>query len=227
MQPTNYYSKIPKKLVEKKQNYKNFSKVKIEVPCFGLIIGATSAGKTNTLLYLVEQIGAWNKIFWFTKQPSEPLYKFLTHCISKVENKHKVKVLTVSNDINEIPNLDSIEKSDSNLFIFDDMVCEEKNLLERVAQLFIRGRKMNCSAFFITQSYFKTPTLIRSQCNLLIFKRINSTRDLRRVLAEHQMDLDLETLQKMYKYSTQKKEDFFMIDLNQNDPKLKYRKNLG
>jgi len=41
------------------------------------------------------------------------------------------------------------------------------------------------------------------------------------------MDVDLETLQKMYKYCTQKKEDFFMIDLNQNDPKLKYRKNLG
>jgi len=176
MEPKNYYSKIPKKLVEK-HTYKNYSKVKIEVPCFGLIIGAISSMKTNTLLYLVEQIAAWNKIFLFTKQPSEPLYKYLADCINKVENKHKVKVLTVSNDINEMPDIDSIDKTDSNLFIFDDMICEEKKLLERVGQLFIRGRKMNCSAFFITQSYFKTPNLIRSQCNLLIFKRINSTKD--------------------------------------------------
>jgi len=47
------------------------------------------------------------------------------------------------------------------------------------------------------------------------------------VLAEHQMDVNLETLQKMYKHCTQKKEDFFLIDLNQTEPKLKYRRNLG
>jgi len=64
---------------------------------------------------------------------------------------------------------------------------------------------MNCSAFFITQSYFKTPTLIRSQCNLLIFKSINSVIDLRGVLAEHQTDIDLETLQKMYKHCTERR----------------------
>ena len=92
MHPRNYYSQIPKRLVERKQTYKNYSKVKIEVPCFGLIVGATAAGKTNSLLFLVEQIAAWNKIFLFTKQPNEPLYKYLTDCINKVENKHKVKV---------------------------------------------------------------------------------------------------------------------------------------
>ena len=170
MNPRNYYSQIPKRLIEKKHSYKNYNKVMIEVPCFGLIIGCTAAGKTNTLLFLIEQIGAWNKIFLFTKQPSEPLYQYFIDCINKVENKHKLKVLTVLNDINEMPSIDCIDKSDSNLFIFDDMVCEEKKLLEKVGQLFIRGRKMNCSAFFISQSYFKTPNLIRSQCNLLIFK---------------------------------------------------------
>jgi len=92
MEPKNYYKIIPKRLAEKKSTYKNYSKVKIEVPCFGLIIGCTSAGKTNSLLFLVEQIGAWNKIYLFTKQPNEPLYKYLTDCINKVENKHKVKV---------------------------------------------------------------------------------------------------------------------------------------
>jgi len=93
------------------------------------------------------------QIFLFTKQPGEPLYKYLTDCINKVENKHKVKVLSVLSDINEMPDIDSIDNSNSNLFIFDDMICEEKKLLEKVGQLFIRGRKMNCSLFYYSKLF--------------------------------------------------------------------------
>ena len=53
------------------------------------------------------------QIFLFTKQPGEPLYEYLTDCINKVENKHKVKVLSVLSDINEMPDIDSIEKTDA------------------------------------------------------------------------------------------------------------------
>ena len=46
------------------------------------------------------------------------------------------------------------------LIVFDDMIADminNKNLNSIVTELFIRGRKLNISVVFITQSYFKVP----------------------------------------------------------------------
>ena len=50
------------------------------------------------------------------------------------------------------------------LIVFDDMVAEmlsNKKLNPIVTKLFIRGRKLNISLVFITQSYFAVPKNIR------------------------------------------------------------------
>ena len=50
------------------------------------------------------------------------------------------------------------------LIVFDDMTADminNKNLNSVVTELFIRGRKLNVSLVFITQSYFKVPKEVR------------------------------------------------------------------
>ena len=50
------------------------------------------------------------------------------------------------------------------LIIFDDMIADMINnnkLNPIVTELFIRGRKVNISIVFITQSYFKVPKDVR------------------------------------------------------------------
>ena len=50
------------------------------------------------------------------------------------------------------------------LIIFDDMIADMINndkLNPIVTELFIRGRKLNISIVFITQSYFKVPKDVR------------------------------------------------------------------
>ena len=50
------------------------------------------------------------------------------------------------------------------LIVFDDMIADmlsNKKLNPLVAELFIRGRKLNISLVFITQSYFVFPKNIR------------------------------------------------------------------
>ena len=42
------------------------------------------------------------------------------------------------------------------LIVFDDMI-NNKKLNPIVTELFIRGRKLNISIVFITQSYFRVP----------------------------------------------------------------------
>ena len=52
------------------------------------------------------------------------------------------------------------DKQNKLLIVFDDMVADmiqNKKLNSIVTELFIRGRKLNVSLVFITQSYFKVP----------------------------------------------------------------------
>ena len=57
----------------------------------------------------------------------------------------------------------NIDKERKILIVFDDMIADIKNkkLNSVVTELFIRGRKLNISLFFITQSYFKVPKDVR------------------------------------------------------------------
>ena len=50
------------------------------------------------------------------------------------------------------------------LIVFDDMIADmksNKKLSPIVTELFLRGRKLNISLVFISQSYFKVPKTIR------------------------------------------------------------------
>ena len=63
------------------------------------------------------------------------------------------------------------------LIVFDKNLSN-KNLNPIVTELFIRGRKLNVSFLFITQSYFAVPKNIRlNSTHYYIMKVPNKTRD--------------------------------------------------
>ena len=54
----------------------------------------------------------------------------------------------------------NLDKENKILIVFDDMIADmihNKKLNSIVTELFIRGRKLNISLVFVTQSYFKVP----------------------------------------------------------------------
>ena len=56
------------------------------------------------------------------------------------------------------------DKENKTLIVFDDMIADmihKKKLDSMVTELFIRGRKLNISLVFITESYFKVPKDVR------------------------------------------------------------------
>ena len=56
------------------------------------------------------------------------------------------------------------DKENKILIVLDDMIADmiqNKKLNSIVTELFIRGRKLNISLVFITQSYFKVPKDVR------------------------------------------------------------------
>ena len=62
-------------------------------------------------------------------------------------------------------------KKDKILILFDDMIINminNKKLNPVVTELFIRGRELNISIVFITQSHIKVPKDVRSNCTLFL-----------------------------------------------------------
>ena len=70
-----------------------------------------------------------------------------------------------------------IDKERKILIVFDDMIADmifNKKINSIVTTLFIRGRKLNISLVFITQSYFKVPKEVRlNTTHFFITKTLN------------------------------------------------------
>ena len=67
------------------------------------------------------------------------------------------------------------------LIAFGDMIADminNNNLNPIVTELFIRGRKLNISIVFITQSYFKVPKDVRLNSTHFFIMKIPHKREL-------------------------------------------------
>ena len=57
------------------------------------------------------------------------------------------------------------------LIVFEDMIADmkrDKKLSTTVTELFLRGRTLNISLVFISQSYFKVPKTIRLNTTIIL-----------------------------------------------------------
>ena len=70
----------------------------------------------------------------------------------------------------------------------------EKVLPPQVTELFIRGRKMNISLAFLTQSYFKVPKDIRLNCTHYYLMKIGNKAELRAIADRHSTDVPYKDL---------------------------------
>ena len=89
---------------------------------------------------------------------------------NELKNKHfndSKAFLEYSNDMDDMfKNIEEYNphKNKKILIVFDDMIADtlsKKKLDLVVTELFIRGRKLNITLIFITQSYFAVPKNIR------------------------------------------------------------------
>jgi uncharacterized protein (DUF302 family) len=226
----NYYDKLPKDETLKDHLYPNYNRLKIDLPARIMIVGKSGGGKTSTFLNLFELINCWTRIYIFTKKPDERLYKHLIESLQSVSEKIGRNIITVSDDLKNLPNVKDFDEKENNIIIFDDLITSTKKELAKIEEMFIRGRKSNITCVFITQSYFRTPKLIRQNSDYVIFKKITSISDLKRCIREYALsDGKAETnkIIDVYNEAMKKFENFFMIDLQTNDPSLRYRINFS
>ena len=116
------------------------------------------------------------------------------------------------------------------LLVFDDMISDminNRKLDSIVTELFIRGRKLNISIVFITQSYFKVPQDVRLNSTHFFIMKITNKREFQQIALNHSSDIDFKDFMKIYKKYTKKPFSFLVNDtiLPSDDP-LRFRKNL-
>ena len=107
-----------------------------------------------------------------------------------------------------------------------DMINNNK-LNPIVKELFIRGRKLNISTVFITQSYFKVPKDARlNSTHFFIIKNPNK-RELQQIALNHSSDIDFRDFINIYNKSTKEPYSFLVNDTTlPSDNSLRFRKNL-
>ena len=106
----------------------------------------------------------------YVKDPYKAKYQFFINKSERTGLKDfndPKAFIEYSNDMQDVyKNIHeyNTDKERKILIVFDDMIADMINngkLNSIVAELFIRGRKLNIALVFITQSYFKVPKDVR------------------------------------------------------------------
>ena len=176
-----------------------------------LIIVCSGSGKTSALLNLENHQPEIDKIYLQTKNPYEAKYQIL---LNKRESK-RLKYfndprafIKYSNDTQDVyKNIDKyiIGKKCKILIVFDDMIADminNKKINPVVAELLIRGRKLNISIVFVTQSYCKVPKKWQTKFYMLFNHENSKKREIQQISLNHSSDIDSKDFIKIYKKST-------------------------
>ena len=198
-----------------------------------LIIGGSGSGKTNALLNLINNQPDIDNIYLYAKDPYEKKYQYLINKREKVGLNHfndPKAFMEYSNDMQDVyKNIEdyNLIKNCKVLIIFDNMIADMINnnkLNPIVTELFIRGRKLNISIVFITQSYFKVPKDVRLNSTHISIMKIPNKRELQQISLNHSSDIDFKDFMNIYKKSTKEPYSFLVNDTTlPSDNPLRFR----
>ena len=149
-------------------------------------------------------------IYLYAKDPYEAKYQYLINICENVGLKrfNDPKAFEYSNDMCDVyKNIDDYnrDKDHKILIVFDDMIAniiKNKKLNSIVTELFIRGRKLNISLVFITQSYFKVPKDVRLNTSHFFIAKIPNKRELQQIAINHSSDISTKDFANIYRKCT-------------------------
>ena len=178
-----------------------------KLPFRMIIVAPSGSGKSNFVLNLIEKYskgkGTFNSITLVCRSKCEPLYEYLED-----KTKKKVKIIEGLKDLQDINKFDGELQ---HLVIFDDMVLEKDQ--SKMTEFYIRGRKKGISICYLSQSFYKIPKTIRSNCNYFVILKLNGRRDLTLIMSEFELGVDKKELLEIYEDATKKKFDCLLIDI--------------
>jgi hypothetical protein len=159
-----------------------------------------------------------HKKFHFKIRPKGPHEQSeIQHTPNAHEGQRPIIESYFSSDIEDIVDVDELDRYKQNLIVVDNFVTEEDQ--KKLIDLAIRGRKMNASMIYITQDWYRVPKSIRLQCNYLSIFPSCDGNDISLVFREKGLD------KKLRKYYENNIKNFDCLTIDFKTPEMKYRKN--
>ena len=186
-----------------------------------LINGGSGSWKTNALLNLIENQPDIDKICLYAKDPYEAKYQYLINKKEGVDIDHfnnpKAFIEYLNDMIDVYENIDYYNPNKENkiLLVFDDMIADivhNKKQNSIVTKLFIRGRKLNISLFFIIQSYFKVQKNVWLNTTHFFISKILNKRELQQIAINPSSDISTKDFTNICRECTAEPYSFFVND---------------
>ena len=181
---------------------------------------------------LIENEPDIDKKYLYAKDPYEAKYFINKRKGVGVDHyndpKAFIEYLNDMHDVYKNVNKYNPDKENKILIVFDDMIADmihNKKLNSIVTELFIRGRKLNISLAFITQSYFKVPKDVRLNTSHFFITKISNKRELQQIAINHSSDINPKYFINIYRECTVEPFSFFVNDTTlASDNTLTFRK---
>lgn len=205
--------------------------------------GKSGSGKSNLMIQLLTQPHFYGRtkkddkksqyfdlIFLFspTADGQDDLVRFLKLPEKRIITDFNVEALDNIFDIQDaIIKNNGIEKSPKILIIFDDVQSDPKFMRTKsFKRAFIQGRHCNMSVFICCQSWTKLDRMCRLQASNIFF--FPSSQSECNIVAEEYTPANTskKSFMSLLKHATAEPYSFLNIDVNQKDPKKKFRRNL-
>lgn len=187
-----------------------------------LWVGGSGSGKTCALAnYLKLSPNCFSRIIVCNAGIEEPIYQMM---------QEQLKGQIVFYTLASLPPLAELvkgkrDKGERWLLILDDVVADIK-ARSNVYLYFIASRKHNFDVHLLSQSFYKTPKLIRSNINYLCMLRIGSDKDLQLILSDcGAMGVTKPMLMQMYKSCVKERFHFMKIALDEADMNKRFSHN--
>ena len=178
-----------------------------------------------------------DKIYLYAKDPYETKYQFFIDKRENTGSKHfndPEAFIEYSNNMQDVyKNIEEYktDKERKILIVFDDMIVDtinnKKLKYSIVTKLLIRGRKLNISLIFITQSYFKVPKDVRLNSTHFFIMKIPNKGELQQIALNHSSDINSKDFINIYKKHNAEPYSFLVNNaMLASSNSLRFRKNL-
>jgi hypothetical protein len=77
---------------------------------------------------------------------------------------------------------------------------------------------------YLSQSFYKIPKVIRTNCNYFVILKLSGKRDLNLILSEFELGVTKDDLIRMYEYATKDKFNMLLIDV-EAPKEFRFRRN--
>jgi hypothetical protein len=190
--------------------------------CFRMaMIGSSGCGKGNLFVSMLRNLLDYDNLYIITPSlQDQPIYQKLSELSEK--SKH-IKCYTKICDF-DLEEVDS-SNNETNIIVFDDVMCEKKTDQEYITKCFSWGRHKNCSVIYISQAFFSIPKNIRLNCSHYTLFSLGDESEIDYIRSKISRDISLPDFRKMYQEAVlDEKHSFMYIDKNNPIKALKYRK---